>query len=83
LKNWSLSSAAALDAAKCERWRQRHVWDLVAVFSEALGVQFTSPIISIVIGGAKEALEASNELLRKGFHVPAIRPPTVPDGSSR
>jgi 8-amino-7-oxononanoate synthase len=56
---------------------------MVAVFSEALGVQFTSPIISIVIGGAKEALEASNELLRKGFHVPAIRPPTVPEGSSR
>jgi hypothetical protein len=43
----------------------------------------SSPIVPLVIGGAKEALAISQELLRMGFHVPAIRPPTVPEGTSR
>ncbi|GAQ79440.1 7-keto-8-aminopelargonic acid synthase [Klebsormidium nitens] len=77
------AALAALVVARREPWRQRHVWALVDALSAALGVPFTSPIISVVIGGAKEALDASNELLRRGFHVPAIRPPTVPEGSSR
>jgi 8-amino-7-oxononanoate synthase len=42
-----------------------------------------SPIGSIVIGAPEAALAASAELLRRGFHVPAIRPPTVPAGTCR
>eukprot|EP00897_Mesotaenium_endlicherianum_P005924 jgi/Mesen1/535/ME000104S10618 len=73
---------ALLVAAK-EGWRQRAVWDHVRYLSQALGSQFTSPIVPLVIGGAQEALDASRALLRAGFHVPAIRPPTVAAGSSR
>jgi 8-amino-7-oxononanoate synthase len=42
-----------------------------------------SPIVPVVIGGAAEALAASERLLAQGFLVTAIRPPTVPDGTAR
>ena len=42
-----------------------------------------SPIIPIVIGGEDRALTASDALGRQGILVPAIRPPTVPAGTSR
>ncbi|MGD0809429.1 MAG: 8-amino-7-oxononanoate synthase [Acidimicrobiales bacterium] len=42
-----------------------------------------SPIVPIVVGGEREALAASAALLAEGLFVPAIRPPTVPPGSSR
>ena len=37
----------------------------------------------IVIGSADAAMEASRRLLERGILVPAIRPPTVPEGTSR
>ena len=40
-----------------------------------------SPIVPIIVGESSEALAASARLLRAGFHVPAIRPPTVPRAS--
>ncbi|MFW5840778.1 MAG: aminotransferase class I/II-fold pyridoxal phosphate-dependent enzyme, partial [Planctomycetota bacterium] len=42
-----------------------------------------SQIIPIVIGEAGDAVAVSQHLLEAGFLVPAIRPPTVPRGSSR
>ena len=42
-----------------------------------------SPIVPLVIGDEKETLDVSGELLKSGFLVPAIRPPSVPPGSSR
>ena len=42
-----------------------------------------SPIVPLVIGDEKEAVDISSELLDAGFLVPAIRPPSVPPGSSR
>jgi 8-amino-7-oxononanoate synthase len=37
----------------------------------------------LVLGPAERALAASAQLLERGFLVPAIRPPTVPEGTSR
>ncbi len=42
-----------------------------------------SPIIPVVLGSEQAALNASAALLEQGLWVPAIRPPTVPVGTSR
>lgn len=42
-----------------------------------------SAIVPIVLGSETAALEASDRLLDRGLLVPAIRPPTVPPGTSR
>jgi 8-amino-7-oxononanoate synthase len=42
-----------------------------------------SPIIPLITGSAEEAIRISQELENEGFWIPAIRPPTVPRGSSR
>ncbi|MHC4183321.1 MAG: 8-amino-7-oxononanoate synthase [Planctomycetota bacterium] len=42
-----------------------------------------SPIIPIIIGNAEKAVDVSGFLFERGVLIPAIRPPTVPDESSR
>jgi 8-amino-7-oxononanoate synthase len=42
-----------------------------------------SPIIPVIIGSEQAAIDASAALLARGLWVPAIRPPTVPAGTSR
>jgi 8-amino-7-oxononanoate synthase len=37
----------------------------------------------VIIGAEEDTLRASEQLAQLGFHVPAIRPPTVPKGTSR
>jgi 8-amino-7-oxononanoate synthase len=41
------------------------------------------PIVPILLGSESRALIAAERLRGRGFFVPAIRPPTVPAGSSR
>jgi len=41
------------------------------------------PIVPLVFGSPEAALEASARALDEGVFAQAIRPPTVPDGSSR
>lgn len=59
------------------------LWERVAQFSEMSGITAHSPIIPIILGPEARALEASQQLLMGGMHVPAIRPPTVQPGTSR
>lgn len=42
-----------------------------------------SPILPVVLGSNERVLAASAKLFEAGFHLPAIRPPTVPEGQSR
>lgn len=41
------------------------------------------PIVPLVVGDPREAVELSASFLREGILVPAIRPPTVPQNTSR
>jgi 8-amino-7-oxononanoate synthase len=42
-----------------------------------------SPIVPVVLGAARRAVAASEQLLEDGLWVPAIRPPSVPEGTAR
>ncbi|MFC1524765.1 8-amino-7-oxononanoate synthase [Planctomycetota bacterium] len=42
-----------------------------------------TPIIPILIGSTKQTLKIADSLWRKGIFLPAIRPPTVPEGQGR
>lgn len=77
------ASHAAVIVGRKEMWRRRAIWDRVQEFRALTGIPITSPIISLIIGSEDKALEASQHLLRSGFHVTAIRPPTVPPNSCR
>ncbi|XP_077237922.1 biotin F [Tasmannia lanceolata] len=74
---------AAIVVAKKENWRRRAIWSRVQDFSTLAQIHITSPIISLIIGDEETALLASRHMLKMGFHVTAIRPPTVPSNSCR
>ncbi|KAJ0043834.1 hypothetical protein Pint_17171 [Pistacia integerrima] len=74
---------AAVIVAKKETWRRRAIWNRVQDFHALTGIRISSPIISLIVGSEEKALLASRHLLESGFHVTAIRPPTVPSNSCR
>uniref|UniRef100_A0A7N0RDE1 Aminotransferase class I/classII large domain-containing protein n=1 Tax=Kalanchoe fedtschenkoi TaxID=63787 RepID=A0A7N0RDE1_KALFE len=74
---------AAVNVAKRETWRRKAIWKRVQDFQTLTGISVTSPIISLIVGSEEKALQASRHLLISGFHVTAIRPPTVPPNSCR
>ena len=42
-----------------------------------------SAIVPVIIGPEEDAMALADDLLNQGYHVAAIRPPTVPAGTSR
>jgi 8-amino-7-oxononanoate synthase len=50
---------------------------------DAVRIGHPTPIVPILIGDEHDAMAASSRLLEQGLLVPAIRPPTVPPGTSR
>ncbi|MEP7069380.1 MAG: aminotransferase class I/II-fold pyridoxal phosphate-dependent enzyme, partial [Usitatibacter sp.] len=81
--------AAALDLVDGEPGLVASLRSRVGEFTAACaasGVALAPSITAIqpiVLGGTRDALAAAARLHERGFLVPAIRPPTVPEGSSR
>jgi 8-amino-7-oxononanoate synthase len=87
------SSAAAATAAlrilKREPERRARLWfnrDRLFTGLTQLGFSLSpsvSPIMPILVGNAETALSFAEHLFAEGIYAPAIRPPTVPDATSR
>ena len=83
------ATRTSLQLLQQESWRREHLQQLIAHFRRGaaeIGLQLldsTSPIQPIILGDEARALAFSEELAARGFLVIAIRPPTVPVGSSR
>ncbi|HEU5137862.1 MAG TPA: 8-amino-7-oxononanoate synthase [Steroidobacteraceae bacterium] len=85
------ATRAALEVSQRESWRREKVLALVQRFRRGLsevvpGLRSAAPatpIVPVVIGDAQRALTISKTLESRGFLVTAIRPPTVPAGTSR
>jgi 8-amino-7-oxononanoate synthase len=79
----------AIAIVETEPKRRRHLHRLTARLGHrlaALGLGSAhpqTPIVPIIVGDARRALELSEKLQERGLLVPAIRPPSVPEGSSR
>ncbi len=69
--------------------RRAHLNQLIAIWRQELQLQYwqisssMTPIQPLVLGSNAVALSASKQLDEVGYWIPAIRPPTVPEGSAR
>jgi 8-amino-7-oxononanoate synthase len=83
------ATRAAIGIARFEGWRRDRLDCLVARFrhgAEARGIALhasRTPIQPVQVGDSASALALSRRLEHAGFHVPAVRPPTVPSGQAR
>jgi 8-amino-7-oxononanoate synthase len=83
------ATRAALRVLNEEAWRRERVLGHVARFrreAATLGLRLLAsdtPIQPVILGSEDAAMTASDSLRKRGLWVPAIRPPTVPKGSSR
>ncbi|KAL1559307.1 8-amino-7-oxononanoate synthase [Salvia divinorum] len=74
---------ASIIVATKEAWRRTAIQQRVHEFRALTGIPVESHIISLVVGSEEKALQASRHLLKLGFHITAIRPPTVAPNSCR
>ncbi len=80
---------ASLDLIADGDARRQHLWQLSAQLRDGLAstpwrlLPSPSAIQPIVIGGNTETLQIAAALYDKGLWVPAIRPPTVAQGTAR
>jgi len=79
----------AIQVIQQEPERRARLWqnrDLLYQGLIAMGCHMTeteSPILPIIVNDPSLALEMSHGLQKHGIYIPAIRPPTVPKGTSR
>ena len=79
----------SLRVMRDEPWRRSRVLEHAARFRAGLAdlglssLPSRTPIQPVLVGDEAAAVAASDALFDRGFWVPAIRPPTVPVGTSR
>lgn len=73
-----------LRLARTEPWRREQALERAARIRRALDQpDQPSAIVPVLLGADAEAVRIASALQSKGFDVRAVRPPTVPEGSSR
>ena len=83
------ATRASLKLVQAESWRREKLAEHIVTFRKAmadLGVELmdsTTAIQPVLIGDSQKAADISQQLFERGFHVSAIRPPTVPEGTAR
>ena len=75
------AASAALEICSGEEGDRRRA--KLRQLASVLDPSMPAAIHPIIVGDADEALRRAEALRRLGFFVPAIRPPTVPKGTSR
>jgi len=77
-------AAAALAALQVEGSAEgAHLRSHLRSLVDQLRPGHPTPILPVVLGSEEAAIDAAAQLLAAGALVPAIRPPTVPPGTSR
>jgi 8-amino-7-oxononanoate synthase len=82
------SAEAAISRVEASPQLRASLWRNIQRFSEGLrglGIRSRadSAIFPVVVGDAQRALSAAEQLRERGLLVKPIRPPTVPEGTSR
>jgi 8-amino-7-oxononanoate synthase len=83
------AALAAFDVLEEEPQLRERLWKNRNYYADGLKslgfdiLNSETPIIPIMIGDDRLAMTASHRLLEDGIFAPAIRPPTVPKGTSR
>ncbi|MFO7551423.1 MAG: 8-amino-7-oxononanoate synthase [Haliea sp.] len=83
------ASLTALGLLREEAWRREQLAALVTAFRQGAGelglplMAANSAIQPLLVGDAARAIELSRQLRDRGILISAIRPPTVPAGTSR
>ena len=84
----SAAALVALDVVRDEPHRRQELLARAAQFRETLSSRgfeigkSASQIIPITVGDSRRAVELSARLATAGLFVPAVRPPTVPEGEA-
>jgi 8-amino-7-oxononanoate synthase len=80
---------AAVAIARADEGRREALWRNARRLHAGLAAaglapaELESPIVPLVLGSARTALEVARRALADGVLAPAIRPPTVPEGTAR
>lgn len=84
------AAACAIDLIETESWRRKRLLGLAAEFREILSTNGVAvapgacgPIVPVLLSSPQRAVEIAAELEERGYLVGAIRPPSVPRGTSR
>jgi 8-amino-7-oxononanoate synthase len=82
------AAIAALEIVSAEPERRERLLSRAAGLRQTLAAQgwntgqSASHIIPVIVGDPQQAVALSARLLARGLYVPAIRPPTVPEGEA-
>ncbi len=83
------ATSASLSLIAADAWRRQRLGELVARLKAGAAdlpwplMASATPIQPLLVGGNLEALRLADGLRERGILIPAIRPPTVPQGEAR